>query len=552
MTPLISPALLAAFAPAVGLLLALTCAAFFLRFVWPAIRIGGEFFRAEKNLRALGRKNQAAPDEAFSAAMPSPALKAAWRAYSHSLHREEGAAPRWRSTTLAELFFSQHALIDAPLKTDFYKHLPGILTGIGILGTFAGLILGLSQFAVSSDTSAVRSSLNALIHSVGHAFQVSAAAIGLAMLFTWIEKALIATLIRRLGALTQRIDALFEGASSEEYLARLARNSEAQLRQASEQQQALTAGLRQAFDQIAQRLAEKDAADRQASARAVALAVKEALKEALQESVGAPLAALQASLAATPDPGKLQGELFSRLENSLDRLRQEIERQGSAQGAAQLRQQQEESARSAALLKQIGAEFQTLAAAIERPLGEASATQLAASSDAAGRTLAAGSRQISAACGELANASQRLSGVCSELGATGRSVGELAQSLLAARQREERVLAAQGDLQTKMQASLEALGVTLTAARREASLSGEMISRLEASAAALGRAEQAAADYLGGLNGVLGEAHQAFADNVARTLQSANASFQGELAEAVAHLQRSIDELGDALAGAGR
>ena len=38
-------------------------------------------------------------------------------------------------------------MVDAPLRTEFYKHLPGILTGLGIIGTFSGLIIGL-QFVL--------------------------------------------------------------------------------------------------------------------------------------------------------------------------------------------------------------------------------------------------------------------------------------------------------------------------------------------------------------------------------------------------------------------
>jgi hypothetical protein len=86
---------------------------------------------------------------------------------------------RWRSTTLAETFFTEQALIDTPLKTEFYKHLPGILTGLGIIGTFSGLIVGLIRFEVSGDADKVRSSLNGLIQSVGYSFIVSAAAITL-------------------------------------------------------------------------------------------------------------------------------------------------------------------------------------------------------------------------------------------------------------------------------------------------------------------------------------------------------------------------------------
>ena len=121
-----------------------------------------------------------------------PRLARIWAEYAETLHPQAGTGDerttRWRATTLAETFFTEQALVDSPLKTEFYKHLPGILTGLGIIGTFTGLIIGLIHFDVSLDPTQAQSQLRNLINSVGHAFFVSAVAISLAMLFTWIEK----------------------------------------------------------------------------------------------------------------------------------------------------------------------------------------------------------------------------------------------------------------------------------------------------------------------------------------------------------------------------
>ncbi|KVL17931.1 hypothetical protein WS95_18650 [Burkholderia sp. MSMB1826] len=65
----------------------------------------------------------------------------------------------WRSTALAETFFTDQAIVDSRLKTDFFKHLPGVLTGLGIIGTFLGLIKGLVHFDVSVDPAAAQASV---------------------------------------------------------------------------------------------------------------------------------------------------------------------------------------------------------------------------------------------------------------------------------------------------------------------------------------------------------------------------------------------------------
>ena len=42
--------------------------------------------------------------------------------------------PIQRSTAVSR--FNTQVLVDTPLNTEFFRHLPGLLTGIGIIGTF--------------------------------------------------------------------------------------------------------------------------------------------------------------------------------------------------------------------------------------------------------------------------------------------------------------------------------------------------------------------------------------------------------------------------------
>jgi hypothetical protein len=51
----------------------------------------------------------------------------------------------------AEMMFTKESLVDGPLFDDFWRHLPGILTGLGIIGTFAGLLYGLGDFKLAID-----------------------------------------------------------------------------------------------------------------------------------------------------------------------------------------------------------------------------------------------------------------------------------------------------------------------------------------------------------------------------------------------------------------
>jgi hypothetical protein len=86
-----------------------------------------------------------------------PQLAQVWREYSQaleSLQQLESSASsiagKWQASSHADLYFTEQALVDTPLQSNFYKHIPGILTGVGIIGTFTGLIAGLVGFDVSN------------------------------------------------------------------------------------------------------------------------------------------------------------------------------------------------------------------------------------------------------------------------------------------------------------------------------------------------------------------------------------------------------------------
>ena len=210
--------------------------AFIYEFILPAIRIKKdlqETINRLKQIKAASKGKISDLEEISREITANDKLSHAWHEYCETLH--EQTAPeqygkekkiRWRSTTLAETFFTEQSLVDTPLKTAFYKHLPGILTGLGIIGTFSGLIVGLIRFEVSGDADKVRASLNGLIQSVGYSFIVSASAISLAMIFIWIEKSLVTGCYRHVERLCQLIDSLFDAGAGEEYLARLVIASE--------------------------------------------------------------------------------------------------------------------------------------------------------------------------------------------------------------------------------------------------------------------------------------------------------------------------------------
>lgn len=161
-------------------------------------------------------------------------LRHIWSEYSDTLHpmrlavSGEADLLEYRSSMPAEMMFTKESIVDGPLFDDFWRHLPGILTGLGIIGTFAGLLDGLVNFkvAITENTSEAVDGLGPLLGSVTHAFAVSAAAIFCAMLVVFASRLLVAKLNARVEHLCDLIDSLYKSGAGEEYLQRLVESSE--------------------------------------------------------------------------------------------------------------------------------------------------------------------------------------------------------------------------------------------------------------------------------------------------------------------------------------
>ena len=181
-----------------------------------------------------------------------------WDSFRDTLHEQysfHGGQPQLtsiRSTVPAAAVFSTQSLVDARLNVEFFKHLPGILTGIGIIGTFYGLINGIQHFDPSllakaktdpAQMDKLFGGLKVLFEEVQGAFIASFFAIGAAMFITLLEKILINICYRKLEHLCQILDALYEGGVGEDYLASLVKSSAENATQTAQLKQSLVTDL---------------------------------------------------------------------------------------------------------------------------------------------------------------------------------------------------------------------------------------------------------------------------------------------------------------------
>ena len=553
-------------------------------------------FRAASRLRSLKRIIVALrqPDTVLSKqkvrdlnsvpgeADEEPIFPELWSEYSKTLHPQRGVDEhgqqrilRWRATALAESFFTEQALVNSPLRTEYFKHLPGILTGLGIIGTFSGLIKGLSHFHVSPTPEETQHALSNLIQAVGHAFYFSAAAIVLAILFTCIEKLLLSSCYARVERIQHAIDRLFRGGAGEEYLERLVQACETSATQALHIKEALVADLKQILQEVtAQQVA---ASSRDSSRMAVELggviaatlsgsvadisvavervssnqatAINTMLVDVLtqfSERVAEFVEQIRALVSQSQaDAGRTLQQTVSQLGDQVAGVLKQL----PEQARASLDRQHQEGARFA---QQTNATVMGLSREVENLIRlssetsrslQASITTLAEETrDSIGR-MKSTAELVYAASSEFAKAGERLTARLNGSGNALEKIEAATHLLGAAMNSATAVLDDYKESRGVFAMMIEDLKGTIQNAKKEAFMTSDLIERLGAAASQLGNAEKQSETYLLGINEVLSQAHEVFAQNVEKTLQRGNAQFYRELSEAVGLLSTGIRDL---------
>jgi len=292
---------------------------FLYSYVLISFRLNNLLTKYIKDIDALGDIEESLKLYHFRELFKSTPLEFVWSEFSETLHNQvdntqaEEVIKKTRSTVPSQLFFSQQIIIDTPLAVEFFKHLPGILTGLGIIGTFYGLITGLDGFD-TSDPQKINDSLTFLLNSVSHAFYFSAGAIGLAIIVTIFEKVLLERCIHHLDKLTQLIDKQFDAGVGEEYLSELVKNSAEGTHQAQVLNDCLINELKVMLANVLDEQAKQniDMADR------IGASVGASIKDSIENSFAEPLAKIANSVnMASGDQSKQVSNILEQLLVSL-------------------------------------------------------------------------------------------------------------------------------------------------------------------------------------------------------------------------------------------
>ena len=121
-------------------------------------------------------------------------------------------------TDEASLFFSEERLLNQHLNLRFWNSVPALLVGMGILGTFVGLVWGLGPFSTINfeQTDAIQVAIKELLSGVSTAFVTSVWGMFTSLLFTGLEKWRIGRVSRAIANLQRALDRLFTLTTQEE------------------------------------------------------------------------------------------------------------------------------------------------------------------------------------------------------------------------------------------------------------------------------------------------------------------------------------------------
>ena len=141
----------------------------------------------------------------------------AWQEFKESLITPERRKVVYK-TDEASLFFSEDRLLGQYMNLRFWNSVPAILVGLGILGTFVGLVWGLIPFSDIDfgQTSEIQGAIKILLSGVSTAFVTSVWGMLASLSFNWLEKGCIGMISRKVANLQGALDLPFTLKTQEE------------------------------------------------------------------------------------------------------------------------------------------------------------------------------------------------------------------------------------------------------------------------------------------------------------------------------------------------
>lgn len=150
-----------------------------------------------------------------------------WREFNESLVASHDRQYLYNTLDAAH-FFNTHSLSRGLTENRLLAAVPGFLTALGVIGTFAGLQMGLTSLGDigSADVQKLREGIGSMISGAAIAFLTSVWGIGLSVLFNLSEKLMERWIRKKINELQNRIDYLYPRINAEQSLVSIADHSQ--------------------------------------------------------------------------------------------------------------------------------------------------------------------------------------------------------------------------------------------------------------------------------------------------------------------------------------
>lgn len=244
--------------------------------LWKAFHLG-------KNVQqALDVLEQIPPDQLASSRReldekmdPIPTVGELWHEFDETLVESRDGIKIY-NTLDADHFFNTTTLGQGVTESRFIAAVPGMLTAIGVFGTFVGLQFGLESLDLT-DPETMSKTMSPLVAGAATAFKTSVWGIMASLAFNVVEKLIEGRLINKIRAFQLKTDRLFDRTLGEQALLDIQGNtseSEQLLRVLGEQigdriQEGISSAIAPQMEKLAKVM--EDMADRQASGAESAL-----------------------------------------------------------------------------------------------------------------------------------------------------------------------------------------------------------------------------------------------------------------------------------------
>ena len=163
-------------------------------------------------LRAIPKNSQDLTETNFN---KNKYLSPVWIDYKNSFRKFDNLE---KTEELAENFFNQTNILGASANLKLLSSGPSIFVGLGILGTFIGLTLGISDFEMEN-TETIKSSITVLLGGMATAFSTSIWGMLLSVIYTFIEKWYSNKLSNKLHSLSYSLDQKYRATSEHKSIA---------------------------------------------------------------------------------------------------------------------------------------------------------------------------------------------------------------------------------------------------------------------------------------------------------------------------------------------